>query len=130
MKKQTYIALSIMKVEFIVYSTIVYEAIWLGSFFFFGQRLGIIIDVFESMPIYNDSQTTNILYVKDPKYYGRTKHIDTKNNFKKRYYCKKRGDPEYLLTYEMIVDPFTKSIPRNLFLFIYFYFICKVVRTI
>ena len=35
MEKQTDIALSIMKVEFIVYSTIVYEAIWLGSFFFF-----------------------------------------------------------------------------------------------
>ena len=46
--------------------------------------------MFESMPIYNDSQTTHILYVKDPKYYGRTKHIDTKNNFKKRYYCKKK----------------------------------------
>ena len=121
MEKQTYIALSVMKVEFIVYSTIVQGVVWLGIFFFFGQMLGIIIDVFESMTIYNDSQTTNILYVKDPKYYGRTKHIDTKNNFKKRYYCKKRGDPKYLPTCEMIVDPFTKSIPRNMFFYFYFF---------
>ena len=37
MEKQTDIALSIMKVEFIVYSTIIQETVWLGSFFFLGK---------------------------------------------------------------------------------------------
>ena len=37
MEKQTDIALSIMKVEFIVYSTIIQETVWLGSFFFWAK---------------------------------------------------------------------------------------------
>ena len=37
MEKQTYIALSVMKVEFIVYSTIVQGVVWLGIFFFLGK---------------------------------------------------------------------------------------------
>ena len=50
-------------------------------------------DVFEPTIVYNDNQIT-IVYVKDLKYHGRTKHIDIMNNFIGDNYCIKRGDLE------------------------------------
>ena len=48
-------------------------------------------------------------------YYGRIKHLDTKNNFKRDIIAWKENDPEYLPICEMVVDPFMKSIIRNMF---------------
>ena len=44
------------------------------------QSLGIVDDGFGLTTVFSDSQVV-VAYVKDPKYHGRTKHIDTKNNF-------------------------------------------------
>ena len=46
----------------------------------FLQSLGIVKDVFKPMIVFSDSQFGTI-YVKNPKYHGRSKHIDTKNDF-------------------------------------------------
>ena len=48
--------------------------------FLFLQSLGIVKNVFGPTTIYSDNQAI-IVYVKDLKYHGRTKHIDTKNHF-------------------------------------------------
>ena len=73
------------------------------------------------MIVYSDSQFA-VSYVKDLKYHGRTKHIDTKNNFYKDIISQKEVILKYLPTHEMVVDPFMKSIIRkNVF------FTCKVI---
>ena len=46
----------------------------------FLQSLGIVKDVFKPMIVFSDSQFGTI-YEKNLKYHGRSKHIDTKNNF-------------------------------------------------
>ena len=76
-KKQTCIVLSTMKTQFIASLTAIQEVVWLKRFL---KSLGIIKDVFGPTTIYNDKQA-KIDYVKDPKYHGRSKHIDTKNSF-------------------------------------------------
>ena len=76
-KKQTCIVLSTMKTQFIASLTAIQEVVWLKRFL---KSLGIIKDVFGPTTIYNDKQA-KIAYVKDPKYHGRSKHIDTKNSF-------------------------------------------------
>ena len=61
-------------------------------------------------------------YVNNPKYHGRIKHLDTKNNFKRDIIAQRENDPEYLPICDMVVDPFTKSILRNMF-----FCTCKVI---
>ena len=56
----------------------------------------------------NDNQFETI-YVNDPKYHGRIKYLDNKNNFIRDIIARRENDPE------MVVDPFTKSIIRNMF---------------
>ena len=56
-----------------------------------------------------------IAYVKDLKYYGRTTYIDTKNNFIRDIIVQKEVVLKFLPTCEIVVDPFTKSIPRYMF---------------
>ena len=68
-----------MEIEFIAYSAAIQEVVRLRSFL---QSLGIVKDVFGPTTVYSDSQVV-ITYVNNPKYHGRTKHID------KRYYYAK-----------------------------------------
>ena len=75
-KKQTCIALSTMEAEFVACSATVQD-VWLRRFL---QSLGIVKGSSEPTIVYSDSQDA-IAYVKDPKCHGRTKHINTKNNF-------------------------------------------------
>lgn len=53
---------------------VVQEAIW------FIKHLGVQIRLLKSIPIYCDSMTTSI-YTKDPKFHGKTKHVDSTYNF-------------------------------------------------
>ena len=61
-----------------------------------------------------DSQVT-ITYMKDPKYHSKTKHIDIKYNFVREIASSGEITLQYIPTREMIVDPFTKVISRDLF---------------
>ena len=76
-KKQTCIALSTMEAEFIACSAAVQEVVWLRRFF---GNLGIRGDCVEPITVHCDNQAA-ISFTNDPKYHGRTKHIDTKNNY-------------------------------------------------
>ena len=66
------------------------------------------------MILYFDSQVT-IAYTRDPKYHNKTKHIDIKYNFVRDIVISGEINLQYILTREMIPDPFTKTISRNLF---------------
>lgn len=87
------------------------------------QSLGIVIDVFEPTTTYSDNQAT-ITYVMDSEYHGKTKYIDTKNNFKKRYYCTKWGDPKIFTSMWNGCWSIHKIHSKGHFLYI-----CKVIRT-
>ena len=100
-----------MEAEFIVCSITVQEAVWLRRIL---QSFGIAKVVFKPATIYNDSQVA-FAYVKDSKYHGKTKHIDTKNNFIRDIIEQNEVILKYLPTCEMAADPFTKSISRDMF---------------
>ena len=61
------------------------------------QSLGIFKDGFGPTIVFNDSQAV-IAYVKDPKYHGRTKYIDAKNNFIRDIIAQKEAILKYLPT--------------------------------
>ena len=67
-KKQSCIALSTMESEFVAFSMVVQEAVWLRNF------LGNLIGASDSydVPMYSDSQAA-IAYTIDPKFHCKTK---------------------------------------------------------
>ena len=99
-----------MEAEFVAFSMAVQEAVWLRKF------LDRLIDASDSSPvmIYSDSQAS-IAYVKDPKFHCKTKHIDIHYKFAKDYDKQKKLDIRYKFTHEMIANPLTKAIPRDVF---------------
>ena len=70
-KKQSYIALSTMESEYVACSAAVQEGAWIRRLI---TELGILARV-EPVTIHCDNMAT-FAYAKDPKYHGKTKHID------------------------------------------------------
>ena len=100
-----------MEAEFVAFSAAVQEAVWLRQFM---NHLGIINVAIEPVRINCDSQAA-IAYTKDPKYHGKTKHIDIKYNFVRDLVAQKEVNMKYISTHDMVADPFTKPIPRDTF---------------
>ena len=101
-----------MEAEFVTLSTTVQEGVWLKRFL---DHLGVIEHATSSLLVNCDSQAA-IAYTKDPKYHGKTKHIDTKYNFVKDMVARKDVNLQYISTHNMIADPMTKPIPRDVFI--------------
>ena len=76
-KKQSCIALSMMEVEYVACSSVVQEAVSLKRFL---QDLEVVKTAFEPVTLYCDSMAS-LAYAKDPKYHGKTKHIQIKYHF-------------------------------------------------
>ena len=66
------------------------------------------------MTINCDSQAA-IAFTKDPKYHSCTKHIDLKYNFVRDIIAQEKVRVQYLSTHNMVVDPLTKPIARDVF---------------
>lgn len=111
-KKQTCIALSTMKAEFIACSAAVQEVVWLRRFF---DNLEVQSDGVAPITIYYDNQAA-IAFTKDSKYHSRTKHIETIYNYIRDIISKREVIVQYISTYRMVADPLTKSIPRDIFM--------------
>ena len=101
-----------MEAEFVAFSAVVQETLWLKSFF---DHLGVNAKSADSVLVNCDSQAA-IAYTKDPKYHGKTKHIDIKYNFVKDMVAHKKVNMKYIPTREMVADPLTKPIPRDIFI--------------
>ena len=110
-KKQSCTALSTMEAEFMACSASVQEAVWLRSFL---QSLNVTPNPSHPVMIHCDNQAC-IAYMKDPKYHGRTKHIEIKHSFVRDIVAKKEVILKYISTHKMVADPFTKPIPRDVF---------------
>ena len=100
-----------MESEYVACSAAVQEAVWLRRFL---QRLDIVASVIDPVTIYSDSMAT-LAYAKDPKYLGKTKHIEIKYHYIRDMVAKKEVFLEHISTKNMLVDPLTKLIARDPF---------------
>jgi hypothetical protein len=66
-----------MKSKYVACFVAVQEAVWLRRFL---QRLDIVASAMDPVTIYSDSMAA-LAYAKDPKYYGKTKHIEIKYHY-------------------------------------------------
>ena len=56
-----------------------------------------------------------LAYAKDPKYHGKTKHIQIRYHFVREMITQNEVVLKHIPTNEMVADPFTKSIARDAF---------------
>lgn len=101
-----------MESEYIACSAAVQEAVWLRRFL---QSLGITAHAEEAVVVYSDS-TSALAYVKDPKYHGRSKHIDIRFHFIRDMVARREVVLRHISTGSMVADPLTKPIARDVFL--------------
>ena len=101
-----------MKAQFVTFLATVQEALWLKWFL---RHLGVNAKSANPIIVNCDSQVT-IAYIKDPKYDCKTKPIDTKHNFVKDIVVHKEVNMKYISMCDMVVDPLTKSIARDVFI--------------
>jgi hypothetical protein len=106
-KKQSCVALSTMESEYIVCSA----AVWLRRFL---QHLDIVASAMDPVTIYSGSMAA-LAYAKDPKYHGKTKHIEIKYHYIRDMVAKKEVFLEHISTKNMLADPLTKPIARDPF---------------
>ena len=71
-KKQSCIGLSTMELEYVAYSVVVQEVVWLRRFI---TELGIVARASEPVTIHCDNMAA-LAYAKHPKYHGKTKQLD------------------------------------------------------
>jgi len=110
-KKQDCVAQSTMEAEYVASSEAGRHASWLSAFL---RELGVTVQADEPVEIRIDN-TAAIQFAHDPKFHDRGKHI-------RRRYHYIRGlirDKEVILSYipsaEMLADPLTKPLSRNVF---------------
>ena len=87
------------------------EAVWLRRFL---KHLKIIQNATTPVHIWVDSQAA-LAYAKDPKYHGKTKHIELKYHYVQQIIEKMKVKLQHISTDKMVVDPLTKPIKRELF---------------
>ena len=105
-KKQSYIALSTIESEYVVCSAAIQEGVWLRRFI---TELGIVARALEPITIHCNSMAA-FAYAKDPKYHGKTKHIDIRYHFIHDMVAQKEVVLKHISTSRMVVDPLTKPI--------------------
>ena len=99
-----------MKAKFVALSAAVQEGVWLRQFL---EHLRVIPSC-NSLTIMIDSQMS-IAYSKDPKFHSKAKHIDIKYHYVKDMVAQGELTLKYVSTHDMIVDPFTKVVSREVF---------------
>ena len=101
-----------MEAKYIAGSAAVQEAVWLRRFL---HHLNVVTTINDHMTIHCDSMAA-LAYVKDPKYHGRTKHIDIRYHYIQDMVVKKEVVLKHISTSQMIVDPLTKPIVRDAYM--------------
>ena len=89
----------------------VQEDVWLKRFL---QRQGITAHSEEVVTLYSDS-TTALAYAKDPKYHGKSKHIEINYHFIRDTVARGEVVMKHISTGSMVVNPLTKPIARDVF---------------
>ena len=110
-KKQSCIALSTMEAEYVAATTASQEAVWLRRFL---KHLGVISNAKEPVTMYCDSMAA-LAYIKDPKYHGKTKHIQIRYHYVRDISSKGKIVLRHVSTSSMLADHLTKAINRESF---------------
>ena len=110
-KKQSCVALSTMEAEYVACSAATQDMVWLRSFL---QHLEIVKTALESVIIFCDN-TAALAVFKDPKYHGKTKHIKKRYHYIRDAITKKDVILKHIYTSNMVVDPLTKPIARDIY---------------
>ena len=100
-----------MESEYIACSSAVQEIVWLQRFlrhFYTEDRSS------EPVTLYSDS-TTAIAYAKDPKYHGKSKHIDIRFHYIRDMVAHGEVVLKHISMTSMVADPLTKAIARDAF---------------
>ena len=100
-----------MEAEYVAYSTVTQDAVWLKSFL---QHLEIVKTALKSVTIFCDN-TAALVVAKDPKYYGKTKHIKKRYHYIRDVIIEKDVVLKHISTSNIVVDPLTKPIARDVF---------------
>ena len=80
----------------------------------FSQRLGITAHSEEAVTLYSNS-TATLAYAKDPKYHGKSKHIEIKYHFIRDMVAQGEVVMKHISTRSMVADPLIKPIARDVF---------------
>ena len=80
----------------------------------FPTTLRIVKTVLEPVTIFCDNIAT-LAVAKDPKYYGKTKHIKKRYHYIRDVIIEKDVVLKHISTSNMVVDPLTKPIDRDIF---------------
>ncbi|CAL1376252.1 unnamed protein product [Linum trigynum] len=109
--KQSVIATSTMKAEFIACYEATNHDLWLRNFI---SGLGIVDTIAKPLKIYFDNSTA-VFFSKNDKYSKGAKHMEVKYFVVKEEVQKQRVSIEHISTQLMIVDPLTKGLPPKTF---------------
>lgn len=108
-RKQSCVALSTAEAEYVALSSATQEAVWLRQLI-----SELVASSDEPTVIYEDNQSA-IAISKNPKYHGRTKHIDIKFHYVRDQVAHKSVKLMYCPSENMVADLFTKGLAENQF---------------
>jgi len=89
-----------MEATYVAHLAVVYKVVCLR----FLQHLEIVVDALDPITIHYDS-TTTLVYAKDPKYHGKTKHIDIRHQYIKDMVTQKDVVMKHISMSHMIANP-------------------------
>ncbi|CAM8943489.1 unnamed protein product [Rhodiola kirilowii] len=110
--KQSVIATSTMKAEFVACFEATIHALWLRNFI---SGLGIVDSIAKPLKIYCDNSTA-VFFSKNDKYSKGAKHMELKFLSVKEEVQKRRVLFEHIKTDMMVADPLTKGLPPKAFI--------------
>jgi len=110
-KKQSCIALSTMKVEYVACSAATQDTVWLKKFLY---HLKIVKSTSDLVIIYYDN-TVVVALAKDSKYHRKTKHIKMRYHYIREAITKHDVILKHISTKSMVADPLTKPTTRDVF---------------
>ena len=101
-----------MEPKYVALGLAVQEAVWLRRFL---RQIGVTAYAQEAVLVYGDS-TSALAYTKDPKYHGKSKHIDTRYHFFRNKVTKGEVVLIHISTNNMLTHPMAKPIIKSSFL--------------
>jgi hypothetical protein len=110
-KKQSSISLSTTEEDYIAATTCCTQVLWMKQ-----TLKDIQVEYDDPIPIYCDN-TSTINISKNSVMHSKTKHIPIKYHFLREHVAEKNIRVEYVGTKEQVTNIFTKSLPREAFLY-------------
>lgn len=106
-KRQSTVALSTTEAEFMSMVAATQEGLWLNKL-----QCEIFPNSSNQVKLFCDNKSA-ISLSSTNNYHSRTKHIDVKYNFIKELVFKRKLNPQYIPTNEMVADVLTKPLPKQ-----------------